>query len=203
MAVTWTGWIDDILRAINAPTQPNKPPPLGDSGNVGFLEDWHNSEYPLCDFNPLVAYKTGAGSTNCKLLPNSRHAQNYTSKAQAISRIAAQFMDGDYPHMLTALRDNKIYAEKTWPGVSLDLQRWGAVKAQADYANFMVNTYGGSGVPTGPPTPNETPFAPHTTHGWNELRQSLNHRLHARITQTDKALSGALRELHGGRKVGG
>ena len=195
---TWSGWRVALLDAINAPhTQLN----------VDFLGNWTLGSIAECVRNPISASDTAGGSTDCRKLPNGKHAQNYTTHDQAINQTARQLTSGDYPHLLKGLRDGTpeidLNATGTGPPDSYfmaihdDIVKWGDTR----YAKYYLAENGLSLAPPPPGGGGGGGDATGTHKGWNDLRKSVNKKLPGELKNAQSLNAAALRSLHRAHKV--
>ncbi len=152
----WDGWVADMISGLDIPAG-------GD--NTNFLTNWATYDRTACRFNPLIASHKEPGSTACKRLNSLNTAQAYDSHADAIAGTKAQLDSGAYTHLRAALHSGDPIGYEPLSGVTLDLQKWGAVNwsAQVAAANNLPGLGPGASTPM------------HASAAWSRWMRALAH----------------------------
>ena len=183
---SWTGWQAQLLTAANL---------LHTAGNGKFMGDWHAHSNTDCRNNPVDISRVTGSSTRCAPLPGTtRHAQNYSSHANAASAFNHELHSGNFPHLLAALESGDPYKVSDPNAVASDLSKWGSGVFAAVYHNEVVAAQGGGGGGAG-----GKQTGAHS--GWNDLRHSINHNLPRALAASERNTRIALRAVSRARKV--
>lgn len=183
---TWSGWQSQFLRAANIVVTPP---------NMRFLTSWSNNAATGCRNNPVDLAIQAPGASDCaKLTGIFPHAQHYSSHASAATAFDTELRMKFAAALRAALNSGNVYQSDNANDVASVLVSWGS----PDFANVYLNTAqhqgGGGGGGTGTK-------APHTHHGYADLRRTVEHRLPASLRRSHKLTESALRSLGRGRRV--
>jgi hypothetical protein len=165
-------WEHLFLKTAGLPVTP---------ANIGFLDEWIDNRGAFnCNYNLIQLSRREPGSTRCTRLPNGKWARNYTDTQSAANAFADQLNLTDYPSLREALASGHPFAPHNVAGVSLDLQKWGAVGFQAYYLQRE-----GKAAPSGDGGP---PAQSRNVSGaWSHLMRTLARDGHATIVELQRA----------------
>lgn len=153
----WPGWLADFQAGLGYPE-------TGDNKN--FLEKWATYEQTPCHRNPLIASHHVKGATNCQRLNGLNTAQNYPSRTKAINATRAQINSGAYVHLHAALESGHPLDYTPATGLTLDLQKWGALA----YSKQVESETGAGASAFGAPAANTVMGA------WSRWMRILAHK---------------------------
>lgn len=172
-ASTWPYWQHQLLYTAGLPSS---------DFNVSFLTRWNVKEPDSCSRNPVqISHRVG-GSTRCKQLPNGRYARNYASRDDAANAFAAQLNLTDYPNLREALASGDPGGYDHQDGLLLDLQKWGSVNYQRDWAET-----GNLGTVPGGNSPKPTVTTKNVSGAWTNLMRTLARDGHQTIVELGKS----------------
>lgn len=183
---SWSGWEAAFLAAASLPDTAN---------NRKFLGDWQTHSNTDCTNNPIDLSRTMPGSTNCGSLPGgTRHAQHYTTHAQAAKAFDEELRSGNFPHLLAALLSGNPYTVSVPNDVAIDISRWGS-------GIFEVIYHGETGAPEGGGGGPVILKAPQALAGWHDLRKTFNNKLPTVLGEVEKMNRRSLQVLASIRRV--
>jgi hypothetical protein len=116
---TWTGWVAQFTNAANI---------KNNAGTQRWFDDWSTHNTAACKNNPIDLSRKQGSSSNCKKLTGSRTAQNYATHSQAAAAFNNQLHSGNFPNLLSTLKDGIYPAGQRLGDVMSDLQTWGATE---------------------------------------------------------------------------
>lgn len=134
----WSGWEQDVLAAIDAPTT---------AANEKFLTEWHRFEESACFANPLNTTLREPGSTDCVQTGTPGVAvQAYTTTMQGTRATATTLRQPAFQNILRALQSGDPYTYPAPRSVEDELRVWGS----GTFANlWATELFGGLSSPPG------------------------------------------------------
>lgn len=176
---TWSGWEDQFLTAINAPTS---------ASNRTFLDDWAAHATSNCADNPIDLSHPETRSADCHKLTSSRTAQRYATHATATRAFVQQVQSGNFNELASGFSNNLLDPANAPAALIAEIRAWGS----AAFANWLAQQ---SGVGGKAPAPSDA------FKGWTDLQRSFNKHMPRALDQADTLRRGALRTLARAHKV--